>query len=116
MGCETRAGQAEENNMQTNQNIVMFVRGEWNGWRTAEVRMRDLEDLHWAQPSGAPRPLLHGYISCARITAGDIPHQCERTAGPHRLLVCVVKRDSPPSVYGEMARRADTQAMLVRSA
>jgi hypothetical protein len=93
--------------MSTNLTTPIFVQREWDGWRTAEVRVGDLQSIHWFQPSGAPRALVHGYISCASIVAGTIPHNCERSAGPHRLLVCVLKRHSPPSVYAEMARVAD---------
>jgi hypothetical protein len=93
--------------MPTENDMLICVQREWDGWRTAEVRLGDLQNIHWHQPGRAPRPLLHGYISCASITAGEIPHDCERTAGPHRLLVCVLKRHSAPSVYAEIARRAD---------
>jgi hypothetical protein len=97
----------------TNENTLIFVQREWDGWRTAEVRLGDLEHIHWFQPSEAPCALVHGYIWCASITAGNIPHICEPSAGPHRLLVCVLKRHSLPSVYAELARRADQQRILV---
>ena len=55
------------------------VQSEWNGWRTAGVKMSDLHEVHWFQPTGAPRPLVHGYVSCASITAGELPHNCTGT-------------------------------------
>jgi hypothetical protein len=85
---------------------VIRVHSEWDGWHNAEVALRDLQDVHWLQPARAPRPLLHGYISCARLAAGDLPHDCRQSGGPHRLLVCVLKKHSTPSVYAEIARRA----------
>jgi len=102
--------------MQTADEMPIFVQREWDGWRTAEVRLGDLQNIHWHQPRGALRALAHGYISCASITAGTIPHECERTPGPHRLLVCVLKSRSAPSVYAEIARRADTQSIVVPEA
>jgi len=71
----------------------------------------DLQELHWAQPAGAPRALLHAYVSCARIPAGDLPHDCERSLGPHRLLVCILKGHSPASVYAELECRAVMRPM-----
>jgi hypothetical protein len=92
--------------MQNNELTLICVQLEWNGWRTAEVRLSDLQDIHWWQPSGAPRALVHGYIWCAGRTVGAIPHDCERSAGPHRVLVCVLKKHNPPSIYAELVRRA----------
>jgi hypothetical protein len=86
---------------------VICVQSEWDGWKTAEVRLRDLTDIHWSQPSGAPRPLAHGYVLCTDIIDGEVAHRCDRAAVPHRLRVCVLKSHSAPSVYAEIARRAN---------
>lgn len=93
----------------------IFVEHTWDGWRIAEVRLADLHDVHWRQPSGAPRALVHGYISCASIVAGSLPHDCERSGGPHRLLVCVLKKHCAPSMYAFLAERADATAKAVAS-
>jgi hypothetical protein len=93
--------------MQAADETVVFVQAEWHGWKTAEVRLRDIHDLHWHQPVHAPRPLAHGYVFCTDIVAGEVPHACERTPAPHRLLVCILKRHSAPSAYAEISRRAD---------
>ena len=69
--------------------------------------MNDLQDVHWFQPSGAPRRLVHGYVSCASIMAGALPHDCDRTVAPHRLLVCVIKSHTSEPVYAELERRAN---------
>jgi hypothetical protein len=84
---------------------LISVRDRWDGWRTAEVRLGDIQNIHWFQPSRAPRPLLHGYISCASILAGGVPHDCERASMPHRLLVCILRRHVVPAVYAEIERR-----------
>lgn len=98
--------------MQVHDETLTRVHREWNGCRTAEVHLGHLENIHWFQPSGAPRPLAHGYISCADIVTGDIPHECERASAPHQLLVCMLKRHTAPWVYREIARRADEHPPL----
>jgi hypothetical protein len=90
---------------------LISVQSEWNGWRSAEVRLADLSEVHWFQPAGASRALVHGYVSCSKIVTGGIPHDCHRTPAPHRLRVCVLKRHTIPSVYAEVARRADDHRM-----
>jgi hypothetical protein len=91
---------------------LVCVQREWDAWQTAEVRVGDLRDFHWLQPGRAPRALLHGYVSCASIMTGEIPHNCDRSKGPHMLLVCVLKKHSAPSVYADIARRADERRLL----
>jgi hypothetical protein len=87
--------------------VLIRVHDQWDGWHNAEIPLSDLQNVHWLQPARAPRPLLHGYVSCASIAAGEIPHNCGRSDGPHTLLVCVLKKHSTPSLYAEIARRAD---------
>jgi hypothetical protein len=98
--------------MPVNDDSVICVQGEWDGWKTAEVRLRDLLDIHWRQPIRAPRLLVHGYIRCTDVITGEIPHACEHTDKPHRLLVCVIKRHSAPSAFEELARRAGPQVVI----
>jgi len=85
---------------------AVVVQRDWNGWHTATVRLDDLEQVHWHRPGGAPRPLIHAYVECARLRPGAVPHDCaEDTA--HRLLVCVLRQHTAPPVFEELARRAD---------
>jgi hypothetical protein len=93
----------------------IFVERAWDDWRVAEVLLADLHDLHWRQPSGAPRALIHGYISCSSIVAGSISHDCDHSTCPHRLLVCVLKKHCAPSVYAFIAQCADARARAVAS-
>ena len=86
---------------------LIRVQREWNGWQTADVRLCDLQDVHWFQPSGAPRQIVHGYVSCDKIVAGHLPHDCERTRRPDPLLVCVLKSHTSAGAYAELARRAN---------
>src|SRR5262245_13108017 len=96
-----------EDAMQATDEMLVCVQREWNGWQTAEVPLKDLQNIHWFQPAHAPRPIVHGYVSCSSITAGALPHNCNNTQGPHRLLVCVLKCHTMPSVNAEFARRAN---------
>ena len=90
---------------------LISIQREWNGWRTAQVPLSALESVHWFRPAGAPRSLVHGYVSCEQIVAGDIDHEC---AGKprHRLLVCVLKCHTADAVYSQLAQRADEQQRL----
>jgi hypothetical protein len=97
--------------MRAEDETLIQVQRDWSEWRTGEVRLGELRSVHWFQPSGAPRPLVHGYISCASIVTGDIPHDCNRSEGPHRLLVCVLKSHTVSRAYLELARRADEQRL-----
>lgn len=94
--------------MDTKGEMIVVVQQAWNDWRTAEVRLADLHDIHWRQPIGAPCALAHGYISCTSVTAGSLPHNCDRTQAPHRLQVCVLKKHSAPSAYAAVVERANT--------
>ena len=87
--------------------LLITVHGDWRGWRSASIRLSDLRNVHWFQPQQAPRPLLHGYISCSDIVEGEIEHRCSQTRRPHRLRVCVLKRHALPSAYAMLARQAD---------
>jgi len=93
--------------MQASDAVVIRVHSEWNGWFNAEVRVGDLQDVRWVQPNRAPHPIMHAYVSCSHIVTGALPHACERASAPHRLLVCILKKHLIPTVYAELARRAD---------
>ena len=85
------------------------VHRQWNDWRSAEVRLRDLEGIHWFRPVGAPRPLIHGFIRCNDLVNVDLMHECIGPSAPHRLLVCVLRKHTVASVFHELEARADRQ-------
>lgn len=93
--------------MRGHDGLCVCVQSDWKDWRNANVRVDDVRDLYWLQPIGAPRPLLHGWISCSSIVTGEVPHNCDRSSSPHRLSVCILKSHTIPAVYAELARRAD---------
>jgi hypothetical protein len=94
---------------QIHDQALVVVQREWNGWRTGMVQLADLEDVHWSQPTGAPRPLIHAYVCCNMITSGDIPHDCQPAGSPHKVLVCLLKCHTAPCVFEELSRRADAR-------
>jgi hypothetical protein len=51
--------------------------------------------------------MVHGYVACADIVTGQIPHDCDPTTAPHRLNVCVLKKHTIPIIYAELVRLAD---------
>src|SRR5262249_12916013 len=102
----TRPAHTLELVMNTADGLLVPVRCAWNAWQTAEVRLSDLHDVHWLQPMGAPRPLVHAYVDCT-ATAGLIAHDCRATPAPHRLLVWVLKGRAAPLVYQGLVRLAE---------
>jgi hypothetical protein len=93
--------------MQTCTDDIIRVHAQWNGWQSVEVRFADIARLHWFRPSSAPQAIVHGYIPCSKIIAGNIAHACDRLSAPHQLLICILKRHACPSVYSKLAQLAD---------
>ena len=95
---------------------LVVVQREWNGWRTALARVSDLEDVHWRQPTGAPRPLVHAYVPCVNLQSGNILHECDPATAPHHLLVCVLKSHTAADVFEALTRRAGERQVDRRGA
>jgi hypothetical protein len=93
--------------MRAHEEILICLHADWKAWQSATVRFTELRDVHWHQPVGAPHAMVHGYVGCTTIVAGDIPHNCDPTSAPHRLRVCVLKRHTTDAVYAVLARLAD---------
>jgi len=90
----------------------VVVQRDWNGWHTASARLGDLEQVHWRQPAGAARPLIHAFVTCSNLLRGDVPHECSAASAPHRLLICVLKSHTAPMVFDELVRRAAASPTL----
>lgn len=108
-GSDTRPAraQAKGDTMRRADNLLISVTTDWNDWRSAHARLGDLRDVHWHQPKGAPRSMVHAYVSCADIVGGNFSHNCDQLSAPHRVRVCVLRSHNMPSVYAEVARGAD---------
>ena len=95
--------------------ILVVVQRDWNGWRKAMAPLSMLEGVHWRQPQGAPRPLVHAYVHCNTFVSGDVAHECTEGIA-HRLLVCVLKCHTAPSVYDQLVAQANATAAQAPSA
>jgi hypothetical protein len=76
------------------------IRRQWNDWRTAIVSLDSIDGLHWSSVSGgvqqrSPRPFLHAYVRCDQILEGELAHSCLHGTAPHRVKICIVKKDNP---------------------
>ena len=90
---------------QLSEDVLVPVQREWNGWRLAHVRLADLEDLHWLQPSGAPQALLHAYVWCSKIASGTLTGLTE-LADSERGTGVRPESHLLPNVYSTLASRA----------
>ena len=82
------------------------VQLEWNGWQSADVRVDDLENVHWWQPPGAPRALLHAYVMSAKLNTGEVGSTNANDSLQQRLLVCVLKSHTPPATYNALVSKS----------
>lgn len=89
------------------QTALVVVQRAWSEWRTALVRVSDLEGVHWFRPAGAVRPLIHAYVWCDRVVSGRLSHDCTKSPCPHRVLVCLLKSHTTGCVFEELSRRAN---------
>jgi hypothetical protein len=86
--------------------VLIRVHGSWSGWRSVEIPLEDLEDVHWRQPPGAPHPLVHGFVWCTHDKREDVRHECVGASAPRRVLVCILKHHTVATIYADLARRA----------
>jgi hypothetical protein len=107
-GCRAALGES----MQAYGDALIRVHAEWSGWLNADVRLGSLHGICWRQPHRATHAIVYAYLFCSDIVRGALPHDCHHESAPHRLLVCILKRHTIPSVYTELARRAEQQRIL----
>lgn len=93
---------------------VVRVRRQWSDDRVGSVPRAGLANVHWDTVSGgvrahSPWPFLHGYISCDSLVDGEVSHSGVHGPCPHRIKVCVVKKDNPGPVYAELEAQAGTK-------
>ena len=82
--------------------ILVRVRRQWNGKKIATVRVADLRGFHWSQYGAghkwrfggvAPQPFLHAFTLCTQVE-GDIGHSCQHGPPPHKIKVCITRKDN----------------------
>ena len=68
------------------------------------ISIDDLEDVHWYQPQGAPRPIMHAYVRATRV-----PRQLLQDSGlassPERIRVCILKCHTMAKAYDALLTR-----------
>jgi hypothetical protein len=90
---------------------TVTVRRQWNDWRHATVRIKDIGGLHLSDTSGgvharSPRAFLHGYVLCDSFIDGEVAHSCRHGSGPHNIKVCIVQKDNTKQVYAALKAAA----------
>ncbi len=90
----------------------VVVRRHWNDWQTAVYPLAATSGWHWSDISGgvhvpSPRPFVHAYVSCDAALRGEVAHSCLHGEGPHRIKVCLVKKDNTRAVVAWATARAD---------
>lgn len=85
-----------------NDEIVVSVRRRWNDNQIGKVRLTGLSGFHWSQFGGgqtylfggvAPKPFLPACTFWTKID-GEIGHSCRHGPPPHRIKVCIAKKDN----------------------
>lgn len=93
---------------------IASVRPGWRDWHVAHVPIVDLSDLHWdhilgdadARPAAA---ILHGFVRCDSVLAGELPHLALGGPHPHSVRVCILKEDNDRRVFARLALEAAGQ-------
>ena len=88
--------------------IVVRVRRRWYNRKIGTVRLHDLSGFRWF-PAGrgrygrpSRRWFLHAYILCTKIVDGAVGHSCQHGPPPHRIRVCLTKKDNS-ATYATLA-------------
>lgn len=89
----------------------VWVRRQWNDLRVAKYQLSGVERVHWGRISGgckaiAPQSFLHGYVWCSGILEGELGHSCTHGPPPHRIKVCIVKKDNDANTYARLVALA----------
>jgi hypothetical protein len=69
--------------------MPVAVHRQWNDWRMASYRLRDVSGLHWSNESGgvnatSPQFFVHGYVWCDRKFGPIATRSTRSSASPHR--------------------------------
>jgi hypothetical protein len=93
------------------------VRRQWNDYRKALYRVKDINGLHWDLVSGgiqarAPQYYLAGYVQCDAMLEGDLAHSGVHGSCPHSIKVFIIKKDNDPRVFEGLAEGAGEKPSL----
>jgi hypothetical protein len=74
---------------------LVWVRPQHRDWRQAAFRLSDLQDVSWGDPlDEAFLTRLYAHVWCDAMVDGERLHACKPVTAPHRLRVCVLRRDN----------------------
>ncbi len=96
------------------------VRRSWRDSRVAVYRLEDVQDVHWSVGQGlmarAPRHFLQGYVWCDGMVVGTLVHSGTLGPCPHRVPICIVKKDNERGVFEEFVSQAGPRPARPRKA
>ena len=88
---------------------IIEVRRQWNDYRLARYRLKDIDELHWSNYSSggfsAPGLFVHGYVRCDQMLSGKLSHSCQHGPPPHRLKVSMTKTGNE-AIWSKILERA----------
>ena len=98
---------------------IVWVRRQWDDYRHAKYLLADVENPRWDTISGGiqkttPQPFIHGYVWCGDMLEGELAHSCMHGEGPHRIKICVVRKDNTSSVFVKLQAMAGPKPTRTR--
>jgi hypothetical protein len=88
---------------------LVWARRHHNDWRQAAYRLSEISDIQWDDDgAGQLTTYLCGYVWCHAKLEGERLHPCREDADPHRIKVCITKKDNE-EVFGRLAELARTR-------
>lgn len=92
---------------QSDNTKYVIVRRQWNDWQLATYLFSQLDKPHWSRTSGgvmamAPQPFIHAYVWCDQMVSGELAHSGQHGPCPHKIKVCIVKKDNEPEIYNQL--------------
>ena len=92
---------------------VVEVRRQWNDWRIATYRLRDISELRWGWRGGGlkwrtPQPFVHGYVMCDARIGGILGTRARAALRPTGSKCASPRRETSPS--GRMLRPSSGRA------
>ena len=89
---------------------IIAVRRQPNDWRIAKYYKSQIENIHWDIVSGgvksrSPQYFPYGYVWCNDQIEGEVAHSGVHGPCPHRIKICIVKKDNDPSVIKQLVKQ-----------
>jgi hypothetical protein len=102
---------------------TVWVRRQYNDKdNRAAYRLSDIDGWHLSDVSGgrqdvANRAYWHAYVMCDAMIEGQVGHSCTHGPAPHRIKICVVKKDND-AAWSRILRAAEGESVdnLIRNA